>query len=93
MQIIAISWGKGKINLRALTETPTATSLVDRMVEPSSNLSQWKVCRRHKEQLLIDTTCSMKISTFSSLWIRCHYRGIRVDMRNGQEHWNDIKML
>jgi len=47
-----------------------AASLVDRMAGPSSNQkSRWKVCRRHKEQPLSDATCSIKISTFSSLWI------------------------
>lgn len=70
MQIIAIGWGKGKdLNVKVLTQAPTAKSLVDRMAGPSLNpRSSWKVCRRHKEQLLIDATCSMKFSTFSSLW-------------------------
>lgn len=71
-----------------------AIGLVDRMVGPSSNQkSQWKVCRRHKEQLLREATCSIKISTFSSLWITCHRNGISVDQRNGQAHWDDIKIL
>lgn len=64
------------------------------MVGPSSNQkSQGKVYRRHKEQLLRDATGSMKISTFSSLWITCHHNGTGVDERNGQVHWDDIKIL
>lgn len=38
-------------------------------------------------------TTQTQISTFPSLWFTRHHNGTGVAKRNGQAHWNDIKIL